>query len=178
MFAFGEHMKGVREMKKIIAFLLILTMLFAFSSCERRGVEFCELGIGLTSEFKPYDASGAFNVAYSDGNLIVGITRYSFVDCIEQGLLTTHSPERLAEIYLERLGVEPFEGIISHGDVPYFIYEMERDGEAYDYTLTFFRTQFAYFVITFITPADRHHRERVRVFNFMDSVYIVEDYLQ
>lgn len=166
---------------KLFSLLLaLLTVLSVFTSCSRdKRVEYCELGIVLTKDFESYDSEGAFNVAYSDGSVIVGITRYSFVNCTEYGLLTTYTPLKLAEVYLEMLDRTVDEGIIKRGDIPYFTYtEASADGSQYFYMPTFYRTPYAYFVITFITPKLREEEGRVEFFAYMDTVYLLSEYLQ
>ena len=168
-------------MRKTIASLLIIcATLLSLSSCrDDDRFEYCELGIILTDEFSEYDSEGAFNVAYSDGNTIVGIARYSFVDCEEQGLLSTYTPKKLAEVYLDMMGRTVDEGVRVRGDVPYFTYtETTNDGSKLFYMPTFYRTPYAYFVITFITPKEREEAGRVEFFEYIDTVYILNEYLQ
>lgn len=166
-------------MKRIIALLLLThLLLLSFVSCKDADrFEYCEIGIILTREFSEYDSDGAFSVAYSDGNTIVGISRYSFVDCIEEGLLTTYTPLKLAEVILDR-GDYITDGIKTEGDVVYFTYtNTDTDGNSYFYMPTFFRTPYAYFIITFITPKSREVVGRVEFLDYASSVYIIQDYL-
>ena len=169
-------------MKKIslpIALLLILALLTSLTSCSNeKRVEYCELGIILTDDFITYDTDGAFNVAYSDGNVIVGIARYSFVDCVELGLLSTYTPLKLASVYLDMMDRTVNETVKSYGDIPYFTYtETAEDGSSYFYMPTFYRTPYAYFVITFITPKAREDEGRVEFFSYMDTVYLLSEYI-
>ena len=167
------------RIKALISFLLIISIVTSFVSCKSANVEYCELGIVLTNDFGSYDSDGAFNVAYSDGNTIVGIARYSFVDCIELGLLTTYTPRKLAEVYLDMMDRTVDEGIKVHGDVPYFTYtESAEDGSSFFYMPTFYRTPYAYFVITFITPKSREAQGRVEFLEYISTVYILSEYLQ
>ena len=169
-------------MKKniLVSIVLIFAILTSFVSCANdKRFEYCELGLILTKDFESYDSGGAFNVAYSDGNTIVGIARYSFVDCIELGLLTTYTPRKLAEVYLNMMDRTVDEGVRVRGDVPYFTYtETTNDGSKLFYMPTFYRTPYAYFVITFITPKEREEVGRVEFFEYIDTVYILNEYLQ
>lgn len=167
----------------IVLPLVSLVLIFAFlisilTGAHEKRVEYCELGIILTDDFITYDSGGAFNVAYSDGKTVVGICRYSFVDCEELGLLTTYTPKRLATVYLEMLGRTVDESVKVRGDVPYFTYtDTSQDGEEYFYMPTFYRTPYAYFVITFITPKVREVEGRVEFYGYMDTVYLLDEYL-
>lgn len=174
---YSRLLKNMRKIKPLVVLLLILSL--ALTSCSNaEEFEYCELGIVLTKDFESYDSDGAFSVAYSDGSVIVGIARYSFVNCEELGLLTTFTPYKLATVYLEMLDRTVDEKVTEYGDVPYFTYtEVDEGGTRYFYMPTFYRTQFAYFVITFITPSSRASVAREEFYRYMDSVYILEEYL-
>ena len=165
--------------KKIIPFILILAIVVSLASCQKdKRVEYCELGIVLPKEFTPYDSDGAFNVAYSDGNSIVGILRYSFVDCDELGIATTFTPYKFAGVYLDMLDRQVDTPVKEHGDVPYFTYTVTKDdGSRYFYMPTFYRTPYAYFVITFITPKAREDAGRAEFLQYTSTVYILSEYL-
>lgn len=166
-------------LKRIIALFLLLSALFSLSSCKKeKPIEYCELGIVLTRDFETYDSSGAFHAAYSDGTVIVGITRYSFVSCEENGLLTTWTPRRFATVYLEMSDKVTDEGVMVHGDVPYFSYTgTDNTGNRYFYMPTFYRTPYAYFVITFITPESNKEAGRVEFLKYTETVYILEEHI-
>ena len=90
--------------KILVSLLLIIATLLSLCACDKgQHIEYCELGIILTKDFKNYDSEGAFSIAYSDGKTVVGISRFSFVDCEELGLPSTMTPLKLAEVYLERM---------------------------------------------------------------------------
>lgn len=168
-------------MKKriFIASLLMIAMLFSATSCKdkRKTFEYCEIGISLTEKFEPYDSDGAFDVAYYDGNVIVGMLRYSFVDCIEYGFLSTLDPLKFAEVYLEKSGKENIEIQVS-GDVPYYTYTaVNTESRAYFYMLSFYRTPYAYFAITFITPPEPSLETREKLLEYAKSVYILEEHI-
>ena len=159
--------------------IIILATLLSLASCKKENVvEYCELGIILDKDFEVYDTDGAFNVAYSNGKTMVGITRLSFVDCEEQGFLTTFTPRKLAEVYLGKLDKQIDGSIEVHGDVPYFTYtDLGSDGASYFYMPTFYRTPYAYFIITFITPKVRESEGRVEFLQYASTVHILEEYL-
>ena len=165
--------------RKIIPFILIVSTILSFVSCKKENrVEYCELGIILPEEFVPYDSEGSFNTAYSDGKSIVGITRYSFVECDELGLVTSLTPYKFAGVYLEMLDRQVDTPVIEHGDVPYFTYTVSKeDGSQYFYMPTFYRTPYAYFVITFITPKSRDGVGRAEFLEYVSTVYILSEYL-
>ena len=163
------------RIKGFLSALLVLAMLLTLPSCNRdKRVEYCELGIILPKDFDEYDSGGAYNIAYSDGKTIVGIARYSFVDCEEYGLLTTFTPMKLAEVYLDMMDRTVDETVKKQDDVPYFTYtETAEDGSQYFYMPTFYRTPYAYFVITFITPKVREVQGRVEFLEYIKTVYLI-----
>ena len=169
----------MRKISLPISILLILSLLLSLTSCsDTERVEYCELGIVLTRDFEPYESDGAFDLAYSDGKVIVGITRYSFVDCEELGLLSTYTPLKLASVYMKMIDRTVTEDVKKRGDIPYFTYtEISSDGYEYFYMPTFYRTQYAYFIITFITPKVREVEGRVEFYGYMDTVYLLEEYM-
>ena len=167
--------------KVLVALILIIGTLFSTTACKEENktrVEYYELGIVLDEGFETYDTDGAFAIAYSDGKTIVGISRFSFVDCEEYGLLSTYTPLKLAEVYLGMLGKTADEGVRVHGDVPYFTYtDVGSDGAGYFYMPTFYRTPYAYFVITFITPKTREVVGRAEFLGYTSTVYLLKKYI-
>ena len=165
--------------RKIISLLLIAAVLMSVVSCTKyEKIEYCEIGMYLDKEFEEYDSEGAFHVAYSDGSTVVGMTRFSFVDAEEYGLLSTYTPEQLAKVFLHKLSDVVTDGIKIHGDVPYFYYTAASvDGSQYFYMPTFYRTPYAYFVITFITPSIRASMGYPEFLEYSSSVHILDDYL-
>ena len=169
----------MKRIKLPLAIITLLSLILSLGGCsDEKRVEYCELGIVLTDDFITYDTDGAFNVAYSDGNTVVGIARYSFVNCEELGLLTTFTPLKLANVYLDMMDRTVDEAVKERGDIPYFTYtETAKDGSSYFYMPTFYRTPYAYFVITFVTPKAREAEGRDEFFGYMDTVYILSEYI-
>ena len=159
----------------VTSVVLLIALLFLFAGCERmKPIEYCELGIVLDVDFKPYDSEGAFDAAYADGDVIVGIMRYSFVDCEEYGLLSTHTPEKLAEVYLDQSNGNKDIEILKTGDVPYYYYT---SSEGYVYLVSFYRTPYAYFIITYIAPVVNFADQYDDILEYMESAYLLEEHL-
>lgn len=159
----------------VIAAVLLIALLFSLAGCDKtKPIEYCELGLVLNRDFEPYDSDGAFDVAYADGDVIMGIMRYSFVDCEEYGLLSTHTPEKLAEVYLDKSNDNKDIEILKTGDVPYYYYT---SSEGYVYLVSFYRTPYAYFIITYITPIVKFADEYNSILGYMQSAYILDKHL-
>ncbi len=136
-------------MRKVLSAALLLATIFTLASCSREvRAEHCELGILLPSGFELLDAEGAFDLAYSDGELTVGITRVSFAVLVDSGISATLSPREFAAVYRNAAGIS--KKVFDYGDTAYYSYTENAGGISYRYTPTFIRTPYAYFIITFI----------------------------
>ena len=138
-------------MKRFISCLIFIAILFSLGSCSSEvRMEHCELGIILPDGFEPYDSDGTFDVAYTDGELIAGLARVSYPAGIESGVSSTLTAHSFAEIYADRSGrVDSI--VFDYGDCAYFTYADTVDYTTYRYTHTFYKTPYAYFVISFIS---------------------------
>ena len=136
--------------KRIISFLLLFASLFTLASCrDKRG--YLELGLEIPRSYEERAAEDTFDAAYTDGAAVIGIIRWSFQAAIDDGIVETYSPEAFARYYRNRIGKNECE-IKFSGDAPYIVYE---DGEdiIYSYLTSFYRTRYAYFVVTFVTES-------------------------
>ena len=162
-------------MKKAIAFVLLLSTLFALLSCEKKKYEYCEFGLRLTDDYEEVELKDTFDKAYKNKRVLVGINRLSFDACLENGLLTTHTPKKLATIYKEKIEkTDKTSQVFESGDVPFFTYKRLSDGVEYLYVATFYVSQYAYFVVTFITPNTNETalvEEFLRIANTMYFTY-------
>ena len=154
--------------KKILSLVAVFAILLSLAACAPEETEYgyAEIRIGLDDSFSEHDSDGVYDVAYSDGRIVVGIIRMSFAVSEADGVSATMSPRRFAEYYKGRA----LEGIsvsetVEDGDVVYYTYELDALlGETYTYFATFFKTPYAYFVITYILPSEEFGR------NGFDSV--------
>ena len=163
--------------KRAVLLLLVIATLFSLASCTRREQTYCEIGFTIPRGFTELSAPDDFDLAFENGDKVIGVRRLSFGAVLEDGMLTTHSPERLAEIYRERIGVNGASDVFMHGDIPYFIYTLNSLDGTYAYMPTFYRTSYAYFIITFICKNNIDDGTRVKFFEVCDSVYILPQYV-
>ena len=159
------------NLRKIVAVALLLASLISLFSCSTRRTH-CEISIDLPSSFTDYDAGKSFDLAYSDGSIIVGILRLSHDACIADSVPTTLSAEKFAEFYRSRsAGVSDLGEVETYGDVAYFTYTLEADnGGKYYYMPTFYTSPFAYFLISFITDYNFREGAKDDIFKYIDSV--------
>ncbi len=140
-------------MRKLVAIILLFTVLICLVSCKKATYEYCELGFKLTDDYEERDLSDTFDKAFTNERLLIGINRMSFDACLENGILPTHTPKKLASIYKEHISeTDNTSEVLEVGDVPYFTYKRTSDNVEYLYVTTFYCSQYAYFVVTFISP--------------------------
>ena len=165
---------GRSSILRSLALLILLALSFSLFSCSDGRREYCELGIILPSEFKSADTGENFDLAYSNGRLFVGILRISYDAAASAAIPTTMTPLKLAEFYLrESEKGEIASDVLQHGDVPYYTYTMgEGEGE-YFYMPTFYSTPYAYFIITFITPAVIGEASTEEILSYVSTVYLI-----
>ena len=162
-------------MKKIVSLLIVLTLLLSLFSCGDRRVSHCELSITLPSSFTDYDTGGIYDVAVSDGSIIVGILRLSFEACIRDSIPITMDAEKFAKYYKGQggTGLGEVSEIITSEDVVYFTYILDgNDGGKYFYMPTFYVSPYAYFVVTFITDYNFREAAKGDILNYSSTVYI------
>ena len=170
-------MKKRYKFRPLVALLLLLSL--SLSSCgggnEKDGIkiEHNELGIVLPRSFSRLDASDSFDIAYSNGEIFVGILRISLDYAAEANMPTTLTPMKLCEYYRRESETENSSSIAVHGDVPYYSYVAGKDEGAYFYLPSFYVTPYAYFVITFITPVERGEALTEEILSYISGVYLI-----
>lgn len=165
----------MRATHRISALLLLLAMLVCTVGCAKtREHIHCELGISLPREYEKVDIE-QYDLAMSNGEAIVGLMRLSFEAALGEGIYSTHSPYAFAELYTVILGMEDTT-VEEHGDVPYFTYTRQSSGGDYFYMATFYRTHYAYFIITFICPLELEGGYRVNFLSYTEQVFVLPEY--
>ena len=148
--------------RKLLILLTALALLFSMVSCVEEAPEYgyAEIRLGLNDSFFEHDSDGVYDMAYSDGRIVVGILRMSFAACEADGIPATVSPLMFSKYYKQRaLSEIEVSEVVTDGDVVYFTYELgSMLGEDYTYFATFFKTPYAYFVITYIMPTEEFGR--------------------
>ena len=161
--------------KRFVSLLLILVLLTALFGCaaERR-VGHCELSILLPNEFTDYDTGGIYDVAVSDGSIIIGILRLSFEACIRDSIPTTMDAEKFAKYYMgDKDRFDELTEVTTSEDMVYFTYTLEgNNGGKYFYMPTFYVSPYAYFIVTFITDYNFREGAKTRIFHYSDSILI------
>ena len=153
-----------------VALLLVAATLLSCKDAEPI-FEHCELGIRLPSEFDPHDSDGAFDAAWSDGETVVGMYRISFDAAVDQEVPLTLSALGFAEYYLGL--TDKTAEIAEYGTVAYYYYlSTAGGGGEYMYLLTFFRTPYSYFIISFISSSEDMENKISDYLELASTVYL------
>ena len=167
-------MRRLITLTRVLALLLLFSLSFSLLSCSGGNIEYCELGISLPEDFKKTDGGETYDLAYSNGVIFVGILRISHDAAAEVSMPTTMTPLKLAELHLLENGMAGENSEIrEEGDVPYYTYKSGEGMADYFYMPTFYCTPFAYFIITFITPAPVGDASIPEILSYVSTVYLI-----
>ena len=167
---------------RITALLLLLVSLLPFCiGCKKKLVEpvygHCEGTIELPPSFSVYEAGDAYDVAYSDGTVVVGILRLSYAAMESEGVPSSMSPKAFADKYYRVVALEGITATETRelGDVIYYTYELPGElGTSYTYMPTFYFTPYAYFVITYIVPSERFEEKKGALLGYAETFKIID----
>ena len=139
-------------MRKTLSVIMLLSLLVALASC--RGGDYythCELTLPLEKEYERV-ASESFDAVYSDGRASVYMTRISFDAAFADGIPDTYSALEFARFYRLNNGHTELE-INTSSHVPRYSYFGSDGGQELFMMHTFYRTPYAYFIVTYSAPA-------------------------
>ena len=155
--------------KRLISLLLAVISILSLVSCKTRE-GYLELGLDIPEAYEKQSLEDTFDAAYTDGVSVIGIARLSFEAAIDDGIVETLSPEGFAKYYRQRIGKEDAALTIA-GDVPYIVYEGGEE-EKYTYLVAFYRSRYAYFVVTFATGSEYFSSCRAEYIEIATSAYL------
>ena len=164
---------------KVISLILVAVLLLT-SCSEQKRYGHCEMFIRLSDDFYEYDSGGVYDVAYTDGGMVVGILRISYDVCIDEDIPANMSPIYFAPLYKElALSDADVSELREHGDVPYYVYTTNASGDSsHTYVATFYFTPYAYFVITYIVKSFDYLLSEGDILEYAASAYIDIEYAQ
>ena len=129
---------------------LVLALVSLLTSCSRDKdeevrMEHCELGIKLSERFERVD-SVDYDLAYSDGKLVVGFTRISFTAAAAEEIPSSLSEMAFARLYADKVDIS--RDLIK--EYREFVYITLLLTNGYRSTEVFLRTHYAYFIVSFV----------------------------
>ena len=158
-------------MKRRIFFLFLV---FAFLLCSlvscTREKEFthCELTLVLDSSFEE-KKSEEYDLLLTDGEIAVSITRISFVIAPTMGFPETDTAKGFAANYMHR--TESSDELLTYGNIPYYTYTEEYDGETFFHTFTFYRSYQAYFIVGYSVRGNGTGSYLNKFLKYADAAY-------
>ena len=165
----------MRKVKSAVSLLIVFSVLLTLIGCGNGKIRcsYAELAFDLPKSFEPYtEAEDSFDAAFYDGETVMGMLRISFVAGYDNGIPDTLSPEKFAKYYMNK--IERTGDIDVRGDVPYFIYYNTEGGVTYFYLAAFYRTRYAYFVVSFITEAKNEYKNTEKYLEYASGAYILD----
>lgn len=158
--------------RRISLFLILTLLLTLIVSCGEReeGGKFthAELTMVLDESFSREDSSD-FDLLISNGELAISVMRLSFDICEDQGISQTYTPRGFAAFFMTKS--EKSDELLTYGDTPYYVYTENVSGSELFYTVTFYRTMNAYFVITYATPVEYKADYEQKIFEYASALY-------
>lgn len=159
--------------KRIFSLLLVAVILLTVSSCDDEPMlSHCELRMPLPERYTESE-SDVYDVLYSNGRYMIALTRISFVaGMLGEGIPETLTDVEFAELYLEKCSRE---AEIKSDGVVYVEYHDTTGSDEYYYLEAFYRSQYAYFAILFVSDATAEDVARESFLSFAKSVYFTND---
>ena len=157
-------------MKRLVIFLLLLLIPSSVVSCSREvKMEHCELGITLSRDFEEVSDSD-YDVAYSDGELVVGFTRISFAAAANEGIPASLSEIAFARLYADKVGISR-DKILEYGEFNYITLKLDN---GYRSTEVFLRTPYAYFIVSFV-HRDGGGWNLEKTLKLLSDIYLIDN---
>ncbi len=158
---------------RITALILAFAGLLALTACSDGKYEHCEIGIELDESFREYNAGGSFDMAYTDGRVIVGVLRFSFEACLKDDIPISMSDYTFAKYYRSKADdIEDVSEVEMYGYLPYFTYTLEgTDSVRHRYVATFYTTPNAYFLVMYITPSESAKDNAAHIESLIGKIY-------
>ena len=146
--------------KRISAILISALLITSLISCggDGKGFSHAELAVPLPDSFYETEEEN-FDAAFTDGESIVTIVRISFDAALAEGIVGSLTPTEFGRYWVKKCGRGV--GIQHSNGVSYCVY---RDGLGYFYLESFFRSEYAYFVVLF---AGNEEREEILTTEFL-----------
>ena len=159
---------------RFLSLFLILTLLAAsLLSCKDSVAEkefsHCELTLVLDGSFSE-ERSEDFDMLVTNGDIAVSLIRISFEAGFSQGISDTYTAKNFAAFFMNKS--EKSDNLLMHGDVPYYTYTESISGtEPVFYTVTFYRSHHAYFVVAYAVAEKNKSKFEAKVLQYAEAAY-------
>ena len=161
--------------ERILSLFLILTFIISLlTSCgdseiEEKEFVHCEMTLVLDDSFEAEESEN-FDLIISNGDIAISLIRISFEAGYGQGISDTFTAKGFAAFFLYNSGKDA--ELSEHGSVPYYVYsEKSENGGEVSYTVTFYRSLNAYFVVTYAVSKEDYESHSDKIFEYSSKVY-------
>ena len=160
-------------MRKLLSLVITFTLILSLFSCEEKeDFSHAELNIPLSESFFRVDKEN-YDAAFTDGALVITVTRLSFAMCFEDGIPDTMNSGEFARFWINRSNIDTEPKKYAGVDIAE--YNAKVDGYDYYYLSAFYRTRYAYFVVVFATDSSSREYRRDEILRYASSVYFLYD---
>ncbi len=164
----------MKILKNAVLALTLFSLLF-FVACEKpNSFSHCEITLTLPDDFSRVDSAGPFVIYDGEGRAtvfslssaegadltvasdfaLVTLSRISKEAAFDEGIPPLLTQLEFAKFYKSLTDVTA--EVYKNGDIPYYSYTRESNsGDEFFFLLSFYAVPNAYFVVSFITTADR-----------------------
>ena len=151
-------------------FALIAIVISSLFSCSDDSGEFthCELTLVLDESFQA-EESEDFDLLISNGETAVSVIRITFEAGFDSGISDTYTAKGFAAFFMNKNGKS--DTLLMHEHVPYYTYKETVNGSELFYTVTFYRSYNAYFVVTYATRAQNEQLLSDKFLQYAASAY-------
>ena len=155
---------------KLLILFLILTFSFSIlvSCSDTEEFTHCELTLVLDGDFEE-EKSEEYDLLLSNGEVVVSLTRISFEAGFDSGIPETLTPKGFAAFFMHKSGKS--EELLMHGDLPYYTYTESINGNDIFYTVTFYRSFNAYFMVAYATPLQNKNEWSHKFLWYAENAY-------
>lgn len=158
--------------ERFLCVFLILTLVAAvFVSCkdtDTKEFTHCELTLVLDEDFQT-EESDDFDLLLSNGDVAVSLIRISFEAGFNQGISDTYTAKGFAAFFMTKS--EKNAELLMFGDVPYYTYTETAGESEIFYTVTFYRSYNAYFVVAYATALENRDILSEKFLEYADNAY-------
>ena len=160
--------------KRLIAFFTVISLMLVSVACKKEKVYgHCERVINLDGDFYE-EKNNDFDACYTNGKYVVGILRISFDAAYSDGISDALNARQFGAFWLTKC--ERNVEIQRHKDIDYAEYEEVVLGTEYYYLASFYRSNYAYFVVLFGTQKKDMDEGRVKFLDYSTDIYFLENY--
>ena len=157
--------------RKILSLFSMLALLFSLVSCgdpDPKEFTHCELTLLLDDSFEA-EESEDFDLFLSNGAVAVSLIRLSFSAAFDQGILDTYTPKGFAAFFMHKS--EKSDDLYMHGEVPYYNYTENISGRDIYYTVTFYRSYNAYFIVAYAVDEKNKDELSAQILQYAENAY-------